>query len=294
LNQENTVQKPPEPALELAKGKSKGEKLFDRAVYGGLAGAVTFAITVPVTYLLKYHWKVKPHFDAAVDGLHRGMTKVFPAMGRKTADTALTTLALMQGGNLMLLPIAWAEKHKAKIVSGLNVMLGDKTPPEQIEQAPQQTMWSLVQSRLMAFGAVFATLKGAEAVIPKTLNTLEDEVGTQMCKLLEKPVARMGPVIENGKLTTGMVPTKTYAFGKIGALDVFATAAAATLLYVGGHFFARKQAEKKAVRAESKTAKRLEAPVMLDEAPKANLTQVAGEKQYQGVVASATREAQLS
>ena len=91
-----------------------------------------------------------------------------------------------------------------------------------------------------------------------------------------------------------MKETPAFRLGEIGAFDVFATAAAATILYIGGHFFARKQAEKKAVRAESKTAKRLEAPVMLDEAPKANLTQVAGEKQYQGVVASATREAQLS
>jgi hypothetical protein len=68
------------------------------------------------------------------------------------------------------------------------------------------------------------------------LKTFEDEVGTRMCQWFNKPKER--------NVLGALAKSKTYIFGKIGALDFFATIAAATLLYVGGHFFARKQEEK--------------------------------------------------
>lgn len=232
---------PAEASVEAEKPKSKGAKAFDWGTYGGLAGVGTFVVTIPVTYLLKYHGKVSPYFERAVDGLHRGLTKLFPSIKRETADTILTTTALMQGGNAMLIPVGLLEKHKVPIVSGLNTMLGDPTPAEQIEKAPKQTWRSLLESRAVAWLAVYAAFRTAAKFVPNTLAMFEHEVGERMCQLFKKPIERL----VDGK----MVKSKTYLFGKIGALDFFATIAAATLLYVGGHFFARKQEERKERRA---------------------------------------------
>ena len=272
----------------VAAVKSKGEKAFDRGVYAGFAGVGTFLLTVPVTYLLKYHGKVAPHFERAVDTMHRGLSKIFPALKRETADKVMTTTALMMGGNMMLLPIGVAEKHKVAIVSGLNTAMGDPAPPEQIEKAPKQTWGSLIESRLVAWLAVFTAFKGAEKFVPKTLTLFEQEVGERMCTLLGKPKERMVA----GKL----VPSKTYLFGKIGALDFFATIAAATLLYVGGHFFARRHEEKKEIREARRHNAAGDAPDAQGEDGQVDgsqavravtKTQVTGEKQHAGRLQSA-------
>lgn len=228
-----------EPSAIASKHKSKGERVFDWAVYGGIAGVGTFLATVPLTYVLKYSNAGGKYYEGFVDIIHKGLKKVTPGlMSRKVAEDAAMTSALMMGGNAMIWPVAVAEKHKVQTVSGLNIILGDKTPPERIEQQPKQTWGSLLKARLTAWGTVFAAIFTASSLFPKSFSTFENEFAERVCKLIGKPEK----ILVDGK----HVPSRAFLFGKISALDVFATAAAATLLYVAGHTFARRREARKA------------------------------------------------
>lgn len=277
----------PEPAVELAKGKSKGEKLFDRAVYGGLAGVGTFFATLFLADKLKHGGWAGPRYQRAVEWTQRHLSRALPKeTSKQIAEEAVMTTSLMMGGNAMILPIGAAEHYKVPIVSGLNVMMGDKTPPEAVESAPKQTWGSLIEGRLLAWGAVFTALMGARFAVPKTFELFPQEAGQRTHQFIQK--LRKEPMLAE----EAMKKTKAYRYGEIGAFDVFATAAAATLLYVGGHFFARKQAEKKADRSE-RYAGREKATALVENAPTKAVTQVM-EATHEGRVSTPSREAQLS
>lgn len=281
----------PAPCATAPHGKSDGEKLFDRGVYIGLAGVGTFLATVPVAFLLKHHASVVPYFNKAVDWLHHQINRTPLKISRTTADKVLTTTALMQGGNVMLLPIGVAEHYKVPIVEGLNTALGDKTPPETIESAPKQTWGSLIESRALGWLAVFSVFAGVGKLYGKTLDSFEKETGNLLCKIMSKPTERMGETVVGGVRRWEMQPTKTFIFGKLGALDVFATIGSASLLYVGGHFFARKQQEHQAHRHVQQPARTAKASLgAAEEAVPAALPiaepalQVRGEKTHEGTL----------
>jgi hypothetical protein len=236
---------------------------------------------------LKYGSWAGPRYKAAVNWTQGKLMGVFsPKLSEKIADEAVMTTALMMGGNAMILPIGAAEHYKVPIVSGLNVMMGDKTPPETIEQAPKQTWTSLIEGRLVAWSAVFAAIIGARVAVPKTFELFPNEVGSRAHELLQK--MRKRPVLTD----EAMKQTKSFQYGHLGAFDVFATIAAASILYVGGHFFARKQAEKKADQHERLHATH-EIPATLDEAPRTMAeSRIVGDKLHQGVVSEASLKAQ--
>lgn len=293
----NTTEHKPKPvAAEAphAKTKSKGEKFFDRVVYGGIAGLGTFIITVPVTYFLKHQPTMKPYYEKAVDWLH---TKLPASYSRETANKILSTTALMQGGNLMLLPVGYLEKHKVQIVKGLNVTLDDPTPADQIEMAPKQTWKSLIESRGLAWLMVFGAFKAAEKYAARTLVAFEEDMGDLACRVFRKD--KMRKIVEtiDGVDKIMERETKTYLFGKIGAWDMFATAAAVTLAYIGGHFFARKQEQKKEVRAARRQSamgepRRDDATIVATPAEESlnrsePVAKIGGDRQHQGLMAAA-------
>ncbi len=231
-------------AEPYAREKSKGERVFDRAVYVGLAGVGTFIATLYMSNKFKNGEWLGARYARAVDGLQRFFQKMLPGgASRKMAEETIQTTSLMMGGNAMLLPIGMAEHYKTPIVEGLNVALGDKTPSEQIEKAPRQTWLSLIEGRVLAWGAVFSALITARFAFPKSFEMYCDEFASRTHQVVQwfKRKPALGE--------EAMKHTASYRLGGIAALDVFATAAAATLLYIGGHFFARRQEERKEARA---------------------------------------------
>jgi len=288
LNETKPEHKPPEPLPEAKNTKSGGEKTFDRAVYVGLAGVGTFIVTLYLAFKLKHGGWAGPRYQEAIGWTQRNLARVFsPETSKKVAEEAVMTSALMMGGNAMIVPIGVAEHYKVPIVSGLNTMMGDKTPPEAIEKAPKQTWWSLIEGRLVAWGAVFGALMSARFAVPKSFELFQAEVGERTHQLVQW--MRRAPTL----VGEAVKETRSFRVGKLAALDVFATIAAATILYVGGHFFARKQAEKKADRVEHRHGQH-ESMTVLDEAPKIARAQVVGEKQHDGVVKETAREPQLT
>lgn len=210
------------PAQGAHSSVSKGEKLFDWATYGGIAGIGVFLGTIPIGYWAKY--------GKGADLFHRaGQALVKNGSSPENAEQILMTTTLMQGGNIALIPIKCLEDNKPEIVQRLNEMLGEKTDIEHLESEPKQTWSSIIKGRLLAWTAVYVSFKAAFAALgPEKFSEFENKFAENVvCKPMGKP-----PHI-NGQ------ETKLFRYGKIGALDLFATAGAATLLYLGSRFFAK-------------------------------------------------------
>jgi hypothetical protein len=251
---------------------SKGESAFDWLIYGGIAGVGTFFLTIAMAYVVKYKggdaWVAKQLQKAKIDpdGI---------------AGTAINVTTLMHGGNILAVPVYFAEKNREDIVDKLNYALGDKTPKEEIEPKPKQTVLSVFTSRIVAWCAVFVGWVSAETAFPKSFKTFQDEVGRSFAKLmgssqyrtgipeaqeavkqglLAKEQGLLGKVAEldsgpmRGKelkhvmgllqkelkgVQKELMPfeTRRFRFGKLTSLDVFATAVAATLFFMGNNFF---------------------------------------------------------
>lgn len=232
---------------------SRGEKVFDWATYGGLAGVGTFVITVPIADWITHGGGAK-YYEQAKNWLNTKGLKAIPEKHRGgIAGGLLMTTALMQGGNAMLVPVGIAEKFRDPIVNGINKITGDKTPAEEIQALPDQTALSLIKGRAAAFGAVFAGIVGFNAVLGKSSKVLdaagkpmarmeifENAVGRAAAGFMNKPTHEM-KMVEG---TMKSMPTKTYRYGRTLAVDAFATATAAGLLYVASRFFAKRDHNK--------------------------------------------------
>ena len=157
---------PPERTQEFGQkhAKSKGERLFDRITYVAIAGVGTFAVTVPLAYELEHHPFVTPLFEKAVGQTEKWLGKLPIKTSHDTARYVVKTTTLMQGGNLMLLPVWGMEHFKVPIVRGLNAMVGDAIPEDAIEEAPKQTVASLLKSRALAWLMVFGSLSAVGSV----------------------------------------------------------------------------------------------------------------------------------
>lgn len=201
---------------------SKGEKLFDWLVYGGIAGLGVLVATVPIAYWSKYSGGKK-----AFEWAERRLAK--SGIDPRSAHEMVMTTALMQGGNLALIPIKMAENNKAQIVSGMNKALGEPDTYCEVKSEPDQTWGSLIKSRLVAWGAVFASLKAASSMLGhERFDAFENSFAKNVaCKPFGFPTH-----LPNGQ------ETRAFRMGKLTALDIFATAAAAGILYGASRVFA--------------------------------------------------------
>ncbi|MEJ0009339.1 MAG: hypothetical protein WDN72_01680 [Alphaproteobacteria bacterium] len=246
---------------------SKGEKVFNWLTYGGIGYVFTFLATVPIAWALQYHSRMAPRFTKMAERLvERGWAK-----NADGANKLLQTVTLHFGG-LIGIPFVWAaEKFKVPFVQSWNRTHGDATDPAAIAAAPKQTIWTLIGARITAWATVWVSLSGGGKLFPKSFQTFETEFADKFCRLLGKP-ARVGVpaalIAEHGQLRgeidalrlRGLTPGETlgkawegvekrlaqyetthFQVGRIASLDIFATAASATLLYAVSRVFARKR-----------------------------------------------------
>ncbi|NBO20016.1 MAG: hypothetical protein EBV03_12505, partial [Proteobacteria bacterium] len=227
-------------AEEKAKStsSSKGERLFDWLTYGGISFAGVFIATMPWTYYTKYGSGKKFH-EWVVKGLkNKGVSE-------HVAEQTFNTLVLGSLGNVAIIPIKFLENHKPAIVDKFNDWLGDKSHDASVDKDPKQSWTSLILARVAAYTAVFVSLQGAVAALGgKKFQKFEEKFAEHVvCKPLG--YATHTP----GMAKTVANETKAFRYGKIGALDVFATGAATILLYLGSRMFARKNEAWKATHA---------------------------------------------
>ena len=297
------------PPVEDKKHESKGDKLFDGLVYGWLNNVGTFVLTLVSTYWLKHGGGSGP-VNHASQKLGEALSKVKVGkgnLGEHTNNIVMTTL-LGIGGSLMIVPIKLLEDSRKTIVNGFNKTLGDKTDPSQLKEAPKQSWGSLLLGRVTAWCMVFASITGVSRIVGvdkksglHNFERFENWFAKTVTELLGRPTHTM---MQNGKqvavvdkaLQTAANESKTFKYGKIGAIDLFATVMATALLFVSSRAFARhgeqKHEEKEALaelaeeRKEAKTEAKTAAPAA-EEKP---TTQVSGTKLAQGAVKDVTPE----
>lgn len=269
------------PAMVQAPAKPRktiGEKIFDWGTYGGLNGVGTFLLTIPLA-----DWGNRKIFDSWSKGLNEKFK-----IGPNTATNIVKSTTLAIGGTVMLLPVYLAERNKKPISEWLNQKFGNHEEKKaQVENPAPQTPGSLIKGRLLAWCAVFLGFKSMEWMGKgEALQKFEQDFGKKTCAVL-------------GKLThVNNVETTAFRWGKLAALDIFATAAATSILYVTSHVFAKQQA-----RAQKKpspypvnisgqlAAARGDAITLTESVPQ---TAIQGEKTHPGVVVAPTAVAQHS
>jgi hypothetical protein len=207
---------------------SKGEKLFNILTYGGISGVSVFIGSVLVGYSAKYG-KRAAKFPGKVAFLEKYH------FSKQGAEHAVMTTELMHPGNAAVLPIKLIEDHKPEIIDKLNHLLGDKSGDASINKEPEQTWGSLIKGRLAAWAAVYTGFRVTAKIIGDTkFAEFENAFAEKACNLIGKNTHTnpLNKIAEN--------ETKAFRFGKIAAIDLFATIAATTLLYAGSKFFAKK------------------------------------------------------
>ena len=210
--------------------KSRGEKLFDWAVYGGLNGVGTFILTIPMAYWAKHGGGARylEEAGAAMENINISADKAKPA---------LLTTALSLGGTVMLIPIRMAEGVRTSIVNNLNRLVGDKTDAATVaKEVPPQTWGSLLFGRALAWTSVYASFLGVGALAkaagkPQMIDQFEE----RFSKIL------VGDVLKKPLVDAAGQETRAFRLGKFAALDLFATTAATILLYAGSRFAAKRR-----------------------------------------------------
>lgn len=290
------VGKPATPAR-----KTRGDVLFDRLIYAGLNGVGTFVLTVPMAYWARYG-EGRKAFESGANWI----SKTFRMNGKDAAAVA-DTMGLGLGGTAMIAPVYVAEHYRKPIVEWLNQRFGSETDKQAVvENSVPQTFGSILKGRAVAFLAVYAGFKLAysNSKVSQALTSFEENVGSKTASWFKQPTHDLATFealkAEHAVLTPSLEAsllkqseTKAFSIGKLAALDVFATAAATSILYVTSRIFAKRQAQSKQQHAPVvlPVAKVEVAPAeAVQTAPE---TRIQGEKHLAGAVAAPVQDTAL-
>lgn len=258
--------------------KTRGEKLFDWSVYGGVNGVANFLVTIPFAYWC-LHGKGAKYFERAGKAMEKYAQ---PERVRETLEMLGTSL----GGTAMVVPTYIAEHYRKPIVDSLNARFGNAEDQKaEIHHPPKQTVVSLLTGRATAMLTVWAAFTTAGKLFPEPFKNFRNDVAYKLCKLFKTPA-----VDALGK------ETKAFHYGQMAALDVFATTSATILLYSISRAFAKQRDTRKQHRAERAGHK---GDVAVDEMAAADVvgtsaasgdqqpdTRIAGTKQHGATVAA--------
>ncbi len=201
--------------------RSVGELAFDWSAYG-FTGVVTLIAGVIPGYFFRYGKGVK-----VADPIIKNLVKT--GLSRSAAEDAVITTTLMTGGFVTLPLIKTLEDNKMPFIEDVNEAVGCETDRDAIGKEHRQTWNSLLKSRAKAWAMVFASFRGVGALI-----------GAEKFAQFEKDFSKNVVCQPLGKAThINGQETKLFKYGRIAALDVFATMAATVLLYIGSRIFAK-------------------------------------------------------
>lgn len=174
--------------------------------------------------------------------------------GKQGAKDFNNTFWLMQGGNLMLIPMHYLEKHKKSIVQFFNKKFGNTEEIEAYElrhrDTPKISWGDFIKGRLVAFGVVWGSFTLAGKFMGKHMDAFEKGTGERFAKALKKEAYEKTP---DGSIRMDIdaqgnefkVPTTANKIGRMFSMDAFATATAVGVLDIAAGFFSRhKQKDK--------------------------------------------------
>jgi hypothetical protein len=235
--------------------QTTGEKWFYRLKFATGEGVILF-LTAIIAYAARYvdHFGPIPNYlKKFQDGIYSVLAnnKRYPVNERLAGTIAGTTI-LMHGGNLFTPVMKWMEDRKESIVTYINKRWGKpgevEAGHERLKDEPKQNWGDVIKGRLVAWLTVFSTFVGIDAIIGKDKNTLgtNDKPIYYFDKFEEmfgRWVARIRTPVGQA-LTEAETKSRTYRFGKILALDIYATAASLLVWTIVSKFSAALRGKK--------------------------------------------------
>jgi hypothetical protein len=240
--------------------KTTGERYYD--VLQFLAGkAFIVAISAVIAYEARYG---KEHYGKVPNYLKRFQTgfektlndnPIMPLgkseVGRYISGAAASTTLTMWGGNLFAPFLKWFENNKEKIANHYNKKHGKpgevEIAHERLKDLPKQNWMDVIKGRVAGWVIVCGTFIGADLAMSKNPETgmrrlaqYEEWFGRKLAG-----VTKAGKEIANTpitkQLTKAQSSNKTYRYGRIIALDFFATSAAIIIWNAVSRMSAKKR-----------------------------------------------------
>lgn len=267
-----TLQAPEKSVLpaelqQSPKCKTKGEKLFDLGLYGGISYGIGFVLSVMGGHFF-LKGRGRSFFNNTEKALHDGLENVVtPKYAKLLSRESMRIMALGAGGHAVMVPIKLLEDNKKRIVYWINSkffpseysgitelkpasqMRDDELPA--LVETPTKMSWGKTAMRrmLVFFGIplVLAPFSKANAALEKTAQrTLAESLSAAADATQSKTLTAMN----NNKLV--------HEYIELSASDLYLSAIAAFMVRMtnGAHgiFKGRKKAPAPATAPDSMPA----------------------------------------
>ncbi len=252
--------------------KTTGEKVYGALKF--MTGEVfILGATAAIAYIARYgkksSWNVFQRFQDWFE--NDLLTKKIPLktpepkgklaeIGNLAATAAANTMVTFHGGNLFAPFMKWFANNKDNMVHYFNKRFGK---PGEVEigdtrmKAELDESWGdVIKGRLVAWGIVFSSFFAAMVLVGKDKNGMyrfdkyEEKFGRWLAGFTKegKAIAQI-PVTQ--KLHPDPHPNKTYRFGRILALDIYATTAGLIIWNAISRLSANKRQRKKGISLPS-------------------------------------------
>lgn len=248
--------------------KTTGEKYYKWLKFGA-AEAFILAATAVIAYVARYGdyaWKGIPNiFKYIQDGfewLLKPLTKIgkkggkLNEIGTVVAGAGASTMVTFHGGNAFAPFMKWFDNSKTRIVGFFNRKFGkdgeEEIAQRKLETESRQSWGDVIKGRFAAWAIVFVSFVSGGILAGKDKQTgmyrfdkFEEGFGRKLAGFTKggKEIAKLS-VSEVPKLPEHMASNITYRFGKILALDIYATTAAIAIWNIISAFSAKKRGKK--------------------------------------------------
>lgn len=247
--------------------KTGGERFYDalQFVIGKVAIIAATAWLANVAKYGKDQYRGVPNYLKHFQGwFHDKLltNKLYPMAEKgetaiRLAGAAANTMVTFHGGNAFAPIMQSMENSHEKIANAYNRRFG--TPEdveithERLKDKPQQNWCDIAKGRIAAWAVVFSAFMGADALIGKDKATgmykfdkYEESFGRKFAGFMNKGGKDIAKVPVGVALSKAQDASKMYRFGKILALDMYATSAALLVW----NFVSRLSAEKRQAKKE--------------------------------------------
>lgn len=241
--------------LDAPQKKTKGEKLFDGFLYGGIGYFANFVFSVLAGHaFLKGKWQ--KGFEVSEQTFNKGFQKVLPEKwAKKISMESARILCLGAGGHLVMIPIKMLEDRKKRVVYWLNSkffpneydgqvalkpasQMRDDELPEVVEQ-PSKMSWGRTAVRRLV---IYLGIGFGLAPLNKVNHWTEGKVKTGIYKGVDAAQHMTG----SESLATLRSNKHFKDYVEVGAADLYVSAIAAILVKLtnGAHGLFGKKKEK--------------------------------------------------
>lgn len=255
---------PVEPVDPDTLPKTTGERYYDVSQF--LIGKVwIMAITAGIAYIAKYgkesYGNIPNVFKQFQGWMEEKLltNKIMPLekhgeTGRRIAGAVSNATVLFHGGTLFAPLMRSMENNKAKIAAYFNKRYGQpgevEIGHERLKDDPHHTWFDILKGRVAAFAIVFTSFVSFDLLLGKHKGS-----GLYHFDRYEEGFARWlagfakaGKEIAKTPVTKALTKeqdlNKLYRFGKIAALDLYATTASITIWNIVSRSSAKKRSEK--------------------------------------------------